>query len=608
MKNENLDAIQKNNMNFQEILMLFICVISVFILYYRSFFGTEFTDEAYYVSDALEMLQGNLPYAYNFFAYATGSAFLLIPFLYVYGLFFPNYEGVFLYSRLCYLTFYFVVLICIYFILRSHFKRENVLTALTTLIMFPSVLNLYNFSYNTVSKALSLLIAVLLYDAIERENRNSKWKLIISGLLMGITVLAHPGYGIVLLIFFAIIICRSQGIKKTVNFLYFCAGGLIEVLVVFLPIVMQVGVKKLIEGFDSMFNPYPYEHLSSRPAISKIIEVYNIVKPMAIQMTSIICFVAFVGFIIKQKTKRKISRIDIYKFAVILSMLELLVYIYIGSSELRAIQWNLGLCISLCVIILIPIALIERCTIFLYVAIYPVVFAPTLMLALDRSDGASRYGTAVPAVVAIILMMLNSNAKYIRKITCIYVVMLTVILGMVNFGYIYRDEDFSALTTKVQAGVYKGIYTTEQRAKDVVELEDYLNTLVGEDDLYAYRDNVPCAYLMTHKGTMCEQATWDMLQYSYMRNAPANLYNYYKRRDMIPTVIIYIDYGRDEKLSIDADWVRYNDFVNEYYKLAEDFKLNETFYHIKVYKYSGGFEGNYDEWIDNYKELVRLEE
>lgn len=45
------------------------------------------------MSDAVTMMHGNLYYAYNNYSYGTGGVFLMIPFLFVYELFAPQFRG-----------------------------------------------------------------------------------------------------------------------------------------------------------------------------------------------------------------------------------------------------------------------------------------------------------------------------------------------------------------------------------------------------------------------------------------------------------------------------------------------------------------------------------
>ena len=159
------------------------------------------------------------------------------------------------------------------------------------------------------------------------------------------------------------------------------------------------------------------------------------------------------------------------------------------------------------------------------------------------------------------------------------------------------------LDCRVESGVYQGLYTTESRANDLPELEEYLNTVVSQDEYYCFRDNVPCGYLMVRQGQMCESATWDIMQYSYGLNTPAPLFDYYMRRGTVPDKIIYVDFGRDDHLSIEDENFRYNDFVNAYYELVEEVALNGTFRRVLVYQYNGTFDGDFSYWIDTYREL-----
>lgn len=74
---------------------------------------------------------------------------------------------------------------------------------------------------------------------------------------------------------------------------------------------------------------------------------------------------------------------------------------------------------------------------------------------------------------------------------------------------------------------------------------------------------------------------------------------------MIPDKIIYVDSGRDDRLSILNPEFRYNDWVNTYYDLIDDVSLNETFTRVMVYQYNGKFDGDYQWWIDSYWNLVK---
>ena len=264
------------------------------------------------------------------------------------------------------------------------------------------------------------------------------------------------------------------------------------------------------------------------------------------------------------------------------------------------INWQWGFIGSIGIAVLLLTAEFKKYPVILYMGIYPVIFVLAEIVAVDSSASIERYVAAVPSMAIYILVMLNRDSEITRIIITVSTVVCILSMGINDYRYIYRDEHFSQLNYKVESGVYKGLYTTKERAHDLPELEEYLNSIIDENEYYAFRDNVPAGYLMVHNGIMCDKATWDCLNYSYAKNAPAPLYEYYQRRGAFPEKYIYVDYGRDANLSIEDSNFKFNEFVNSYYEKIADFNLNTTFYHIIVYKYKGGFDGDFDYWIERH--------
>ena len=52
-------------LSIYECLIALGCVFAAIVILIRVFYGTELTDEAFYVSDAVTMMHGSLYYAYN---------------------------------------------------------------------------------------------------------------------------------------------------------------------------------------------------------------------------------------------------------------------------------------------------------------------------------------------------------------------------------------------------------------------------------------------------------------------------------------------------------------------------------------------------------------
>lgn len=583
-----------------ETLIMLGCIFTSVVMLLRVFYGTEITDEAYYISDAIQMVRGNLPYAYNNFSYGTGSAFLIIPLVFIYNLIIPSNEGVFLFTRICFILFWNLCIWISYMELKKDFKRENVLLISGLLIPYVAGVGIFNFSYNSIPAALAYVGGVTIYDAIEHKNKWTKLKLVVSGFVLGIALFAHLGYVVAIGILGLTVLIRSERLKDKVCNLVCClVGGLLEILVVMLPIAIQAGFKTLYKGIYDKLNPYPSSAMSSTTVDTKVIEIMWAFGPMVIILLVVfaIAFVFSKRYI--EKENNKIGNKEYVCISFITGLFALLLFVSARNLG-NNLNWNLGMVGVIAIIIVLILGMWKEYPLFWYVGIYPVVFSFAQILSVDSNMSCSRFVASIPALAIALLIFLENKSELVCWLTtcCIGICILT--MGVSDYLYVYRDEEVWNLDYKVEAGVYKGLYTTEMRAHDLPELEEYLNSIIGEDERYAFRDNVPAAYLMMKNGVMIDKSTWDCLNYSYHKNAPDTLYAYYQRRGDFPRKYIYVDFGRDKNLSIEDEDYKLNEFINTYYEKTEDFTLNETFYHVVVYEYKGGFDGDFDYWIEKH--------
>lgn len=579
------------------------CILVAVVMFVRVFYGTELTDEAFHVSDALAMMHGNVYYAYNNYSYGTGGGFLMIPFLFVYEIFVPDNAGVILYARICYMIFWYSIVIFGYQILKKEFDKSSVLLVTGFMIAFAGSGGLYDFSYNSVPCAMAFISGLTIYDTIEHENKYTKGKLILSGFMMGIAVFGHPGYLVAVVSFAMVIFIRSNGLKnKLLNVLCCVIGGIAEIFVVTIPIIVQTDFSTLIAGIKNKLHPYPTGNMYKGTTLDKlalVIEAYRQILPYLI----IISF--FMFFISRRCIREKEKKLTLKEYALLATstaIFFLVIYLCIMQARTNSaiVNWYWGFLASIGITVLLCFFELKKYPIILYIGLYPIIFTFASIIGIDSYASMERFAAAVPAMAVYFLILLNEEGKHVKMIATVSIVGCILAIVLNNYRYVYRDEHFSVLGSKVSSGVYKGLYTTQARAHDLPELEEYLNSIVEEDEYYAFRDNVPAGYLMMHRGIMCDKATWDCLNYTYGKNAPANLYEFYQRRRAFPQKYIYVDYGRDTNLSIENETYTFNEFINSYYKKTADFKLNDTFYHIMVFEYHGGFDGDFDYWIDRH--------
>lgn len=595
----------KTNWSIYEFVILIGCVCIALMMVVRCFFSTELTDEAYYVADAKAMLEGNLPYAYCTYSYGSGSCFLLIPLIAIYRIFQPELSGVFLYSRLCFVFMWYVILFVIYRILCKNIKRCHALLFVGLLISYKPGLTLWNFSYNTVPSALMLLVAVLLYDAIENKSKVQVFEILISGFISGIAFLAHPGYGMAIIVFGVLLLTRSIGGKSKIrNIFCYGVGGIAEVCVVYIPVIIQVGFATTWSGVSRYFNGYPSNTtMSATTPLSRMLSVITNFRQFVILFVILWAVIYILAKRYVRENEQKLLRSE-YIYIGIVAAQCLLVCSFLKSSIYSdSISYMLGMVGTIVFCVLLIFKAYKRQRMLLYIGLYPILFAVGEAIMVDSSNTIGRFTAAVPTIAICLLFFMEEKSEIIRLIAVVTVVFGIVELSLSVGSYVYRDDALMKLQYRVEDGVYKGIYTTKERAEDLPELETYLNQYIEDGEYYEFHDLVPYGYLMMHTGKPLSIATWDSMNYSYGKNAPAENYEYYRRRQTIPDKIFYVDYGNDDRLSIEDPRFMYNEFVEAYYKKIDEVKLNDTFFHIIVYEYQGGFNEEWDYWIN--KHMVR---
>ena len=584
----------KTGYTLYELFLLLCCIASAVLLYVRAFYGVDLTDESFYLSEGLTALQGNLPYAFANMHFSVKGYFLFFPQLWLYRWLVPSLEGVVLFSRLSFLTFRLLILFFFWRLLKKHFPRSDALliTAYSVIYVGSSILN---YSYNTIPILLLPVAALLLYDVLEKAGGYSAGKLLLTGFLSSLCVFAHASASMAVLTFLVLILLRSNRGCRGRNVLLYAVGGIAEILLVFLPILFQTGWAALWEGLWSFAEPY-LPDLSSTALGETLLWGLSRILILAIGVG--LLFVARWLWRCLQKWQDGKNRANRLNFLLLLSLIVGLPAMAL-VMEYRYYGDCIGILVTVYTIFFLCTGVPQKDKIFWYFGVYPLLISFSLAFLTGTNSPLGRFGFSTTAIFGILLILLRSDEKRIRRATVLVTLLLMALTLFCQIRFVYRDEPLAELTTRVESGIYKSLYTTEEQAKDIPELEQYLNSVIEPGEKVAFRDNVPGAYLMNQNGLPWDLKTWDCMQYSYGWNSPRKLYAYYERMDSIPDKIIYIDFGRDDCLSIESDWFRYNDFVNEYYDLTEDICLNDTFYHILVYENNGCFDGDYEAWLNS---------
>lgn len=607
--------LRKSRFSLYETILLAACAVIALLMLVRVFYGTELTDEAFYVSNTMAMMRGNVPYVYGSFGFGTGGTFLLIPFLFVYGLFVPDDAGIFLFSRICFMLFWWLTVAVGYRFLKKDFKRSSALLVSVFMLAFAGGgQGLYNFSYNTTPLAVTYMAGLIIYDAVEHKSKRSPLKLVLAGFLMGIAFLGHAGYAVAILTFAIVIVIRTEGIKgKILNVVCCVAGGLLELAVVFIPIIAQTSLPAVLDGTRMYWKPVwkplalGYIRDITTSKLAEVAGLFGMIIPCFIVAVAVAYALSTRYIRENEKKLEKSGYAALAVSAVVVALVLLFARLQVRATA-SSDNWYWGAIAVLGIPALFCLRKHRGHPVLLYMGIYPIVYSFGEILFVTNSTSLSRLSYAAPALAIYFLVILNEVGELARLLAAVAVATCTMAMMVNNYRYVYRDGHFAKLTSVVKSGVYKGIRTTGERARDLPELEEYLNKVIAGGEPYAFRDNVPAGYLMARAGTMCDKSTWDSMNYAYLADNnrdiydnPMALYAYYQKRGMFPKKYIYVEYGSYDKLSIDDDGYKFSEFVRGCYEKTADFALNATFRRVVVYEYKGGFDGNFGPWTERDK-------
>lgn len=565
--------VQKKAFDWEEILAALVCVLAAAAMFVRCFFGTELTDEVYAISDSLAAMYGNLPFAYNTSVIPAQS---LVPMVFykVYEWFVPSLEGIVLYSRLAFVAFKLVILWIIYRLLEPDLNRKYRLLMVGTMIPFFGS-QMQNFSYNTVAAFLTLLVSVLLYSA----NKDTGWKLygklLISGFLTAIAVFSHVARAVAVFVFLVLIWINSESACRLKNAVLYCAGGIIGILVVMVPIGVAAGFDRLLYGLETFL--FYGQSLPDNGINETVQRFYNAIlfgrKNWFILIVGTVCGCVLLNYAEKKRGKtvdRQANCLLVMGWILIVQILRIHHFGLPGFILTGAF--------AVCLVMLR-----QKNAMDWYIAL-PCIGHTLFLLLTTSASYWDRFLYMIPVAMVVLHLMFSSDSRALLKTGMVFAVVFIMQTSVWDYRFVYRDEAIVQLKSQVEEGVYKGLYTTESRAKDLPELERYLNENISLEETVSFRDNVPVAYMIRNKN-IWDVRTWDEMQWTYGCNNPTGMYRYYKNREGIPDVISYIDFGRDDILSIEAtsEEFPFNDFVNQYYVLDSDEQINETF-RVLIYR------------------------
>lgn len=547
------------NQHGGNVTFTFLIGMALFVtlfMFWRCFYGAEITDEMLPLGEAWLVLNGATPYVDEWFT-SSGFSIFWAPFLAFYLFINGSTEGIFLFARLVSFVIRTLTAMGFAFVLkRIGYDTCHCFTVYIVMATFLyAVIIIY--SYITISVTLLLVCGIYLCWLFQKSFYQ-RCHLPIIGSLFAFCIYAQPSSimaAIIMIGIFAIAVRRQ---RQLTSIFYIIEGGVGTAVVITIWMLIQGrGIHNLLYGLNSVINFNPYFKLPH----STIVEALHTFLSASWWMLCVLFFL-----IILHNALYYFANVN-WNWACRAFFLLLTFTIILFFRKGVNTLYELGCCINVYLIWQTPRWLKEdkmRSLFFIWVPLLIMIWF------LGGASGGGNILSRVQLLCALAFIPLLDIDSWIiskrnKRILLTFMSLLCVgILIKANYTYVYRDQPIDQLTYQVPSGVYRGIYTTEERANTLVQLETYLDGKLSQSDSVLFMETVPCAYLMTD-AKPCTPSTWDISLYSYGFNNDSLYQRYFFISNDTPDYIIYVDTGRDEKLSIERQDYRFTRYVKQNY-------------------------------------------
>lgn len=308
-----MNRVKINRQQKKDLLFFSGLLLGVFLLVWKSKYGTGAYDEPFYLTMPHRIVNGDGMFSeeWNF---GQLSAFLMLPVMKLYLLICKGTEGIILNFRYIYIVFQTVCTLALYMRLR---KKELAWAAAWLFLLFTPY-DIMAMSYNTMGLACMTLTGAIL--SATKENKAGAW--IVSGVLFAAAVLCNPFLVVVYLLYTVVTAgfmlkrkkCEDNRTKEEERvqelifgkkaWLYITLGAAGEAVLFVIAVLWHSTVNELLENIPLLMNDP--EHTSR--SIFMIVKVYLTefwkVYGFFIPVWAVLLFMAFCFR--KDREKRKV--------------------------------------------------------------------------------------------------------------------------------------------------------------------------------------------------------------------------------------------------------------------------------------------------------------
>lgn len=546
------------------IQLLFFSVIGFIVIFHRSRMGVDLTDETWYSSEPYWVAKGSIPYVNNW-TQASGFTLPLNLFFYLFLAINGSNTGIILFSRTLF-CFWKVSISAVSFLLL--YKAGNKIPALLVLpiVVFTSH-NLFDINYNTIGWSYMLLALSVLYNAMDnkRTERQRFCLGILSGIIIGRSVIGTLASALIcIVVFLALIINKDWTVLKGT-----ILGGITAAVIVITYCCIRGGFVYFVMGIQYFVKDQAYfDSVSSQkvPFADSTAYLLEYMKPAIFSLLIVLIVRIFL-----RKSLTIFNKLLVVYFGFLLLLAVFHLSQYDGTGAGLELATKHGWFIPLLSLLLDGNS--ETKKKFKYSAYITLSYVTVYIFQgyVSNYGFHSRcYWNLIPLILSVYVlftcideifgtMRLVYVKLFIESSICLCIA-LFVVRGA--YRYVYRDMPCRQLDTIVEEGIWKGCYTTSERAVTVVQIEKEMKKRTTSDDQILCYGNWPCFLNLLSEGQLCAP--------NAIGTGQKNGFDYWHMYQKVPTkVFVHVDV-EDEQGRMTSVFDLWN-FIDKFYEQTDEY-------------------------------------
>ena len=504
------------------------------ILFWRCFYSVNTTDEAYYIGTVYRLWFGDGMLCDEWNPTQQMCSFWLYPFYVLFRLILGSNEGMILAFRLLYIVFQLFISGYLY----GKLKKFGYISFLPIFFyLLSTAFNINSLSYNTMANSALVALLVTLGMMEKPDWKNGIW----CGIFASIVVMGNP-YAVFAYILYGIACVAVTLIFKKLNkevpvalqFMTFFKMSLAAagVLVVFLIFTFWHAT------LERIMNNLPYivgdqEHVQRwNVKISDYFRYFRehyfgaVLVPLVVSGSALF-------------DKKRVEHGALYMILSVLAILPYMIYHGLISDYVPINLVTVPICFLGLPAFVVSKKRLRR---VFYIWYLPAMVYPFIVQITSNTGPLAVSAGFVTAGAASVLLAAawagEQESSLLKNVLHGVILLQLIMMLFLRITYVWADAPLSELTTKVERGAAKGLYTTELTAGYYEEMYDDIDALnMTEDDGFLVVGSEPLLYLYADR-QVASYSTWQVY------TNETRLYRYYEIHDgegRFPSVVYCVE-------------------------------------------------------------------